>query len=182
MRLVILLLALTITFGCAEEKDRVNHLRQGYRLLDKNKFEEAETAFTKALEFGYDYNKAYIGLSLTKTRSFPEDSAAYHVQNFQEAIPLLDNAIEADPNNPYGYALRGEAKLYSYDYDGAIRDYEKLVTMAPTNPGGFFFLGKAKFESGDFQGAINTLSYAIGLDSTLSQSFLHAGASQRQPG
>lgn len=181
MKYLILFLSLSLLFiSCKEEKEDTpientpDYAWRGYNHLNNNRFVEAEKSFQNALEAGQDSSRTYIGLSLLKTRSIPEDSAEYYIANFEAAVPDLTKAIQLDPNNPYGYALRGEARLYSLDYIGAIEDFERLVLIAPKNPGSYFFLGEALFQKGDYRTAIDTLTRSIELDS-LKQAFVTRG-------
>ena len=46
---------------------------------------------------------------------------------YTEAIPLLDKAIDKDPNNIYALTNRGVDKSILEDYQGAIDDYTSII-------------------------------------------------------
>ena len=48
-----------------------------------------------------------------------------------EAIALLDEAIELNPDNPALYHERGRAKLLNGDKDGSMEDLKKELELNP---------------------------------------------------
>ena len=55
----------------------------------------------------------------------------YQKQNYNNAIDLLDQAIEMDENLGYAYFIRGEAKEYSNRFQEGIDDINKAIFLEP---------------------------------------------------
>jgi len=80
---------------------------------------------------------------------------------FLEAIPLLNKAIEKDPNNIYALINRGVDKSILEDYKGAIEDYSKVIELDSDNALAFLNRGNNKHRLEDYQGAIDDFDKAI---------------------
>lgn len=80
---------------------------------------------------------------------------------YLEAIPLLDKAIEKDPNNIYALINRGVDKSILEDYKGSIEDYTKVIEIDSDNALAFLNRGKNKKRLEDYQGAIEDFEKAI---------------------
>ena len=92
----------------------------------------------------------------------------------KEAIPILDQIIEADQDSSlaqaervrvsFPLAERGRAKLFSGDYQGAMADFSEMIRKWPADPEGFTCRAHARESAGDFQGAVDDYSSAISLN------------------
>lgn len=80
---------------------------------------------------------------------------------YEEAILLLDKAIEKDPENIYALFNRGVDKSILEDYKGAIYDYTKIIEIDSDNTLAFLNRGKNKTRLEDYQGAIDDFEKAI---------------------
>ena len=80
---------------------------------------------------------------------------------YEEAILLLDKAIEKDPENIYALINRGVDKSILEDYTGAINDYTKIIEIDSDNALAFLNRGKNKKRLEDYQGAIEDFEKAI---------------------
>jgi lipoprotein NlpI len=80
---------------------------------------------------------------------------------YEEAIPLLDKAIEKDPENIYALINRGVDKSILEDYEGAINDYTRIIETDSDNALAFLNRGKNKKRLEDYQGAIKDFEKAI---------------------
>jgi tetratricopeptide (TPR) repeat protein len=80
---------------------------------------------------------------------------------YEEAIPLLDKAIEKDPKNIYALINRGVDKSILGDYKGAIEDYSTIIKIDPDNTLAYLNRGKNKKRLDDFQGSIEDFEKAI---------------------
>ncbi|MCC5918634.1 MAG: tetratricopeptide repeat protein [Cryomorphaceae bacterium] len=83
------------------------------------------------------------------------------VGKYEEAIALLDKAIEKDPNNIYALINRGVDKSMLGDFQGAIEDYSIIIAFDPDNTLAYLNRGKNKKRLEDFQGAIEDFEKAI---------------------
>ena len=73
--------------------------------------------------------------------------------HFQEAVPLLEQAIALEPNLPIAYLQLGTALSSLKNYEKAIPVLRKAVEMRPDLTVPRYQLGSALFETGDFAGA-----------------------------
>ncbi|MDA3910537.1 MAG: hypothetical protein PF448_04175 [Bacteroidales bacterium] len=80
---------------------------------------------------------------------------------YKEAIPLLDKAIEKDPQNIYALINRGVDKSILEDYKGAIEDYSKIIEIDSANALAYLNRGKNKKRLEDYNGAIEDFEKAI---------------------
>jgi tetratricopeptide (TPR) repeat protein len=69
----------------------------------------------------------------------PEIDALLKEAKFMEAIPKLDAAITAAPQNDALYTKRGQAKLATELYSDALEDLDKATELNPKNADAFFF-------------------------------------------
>ena len=106
---------------------------------------------------------------LTFTSCDFKSSAEYNVEaqklesegRYKEALPLLDKAIEKDPENIYALINRGVDKSILEDYQGSINDYTRIIEIDPDNTLAFLNRGKNKKRLGNFQGAVKYFEQAI---------------------
>lgn len=80
---------------------------------------------------------------------------------YKEAIPLLDKAIEKDPENIYALINRGVDKSILEDYQGAIDDYNRIIEIDSANALAFLNRGKNKMRLDDHDDAIIDFEKAI---------------------
>ena len=80
---------------------------------------------------------------------------------YEEAIPLLDKAIEKDPENIYALINRGVDKSILGDFQSAIDDYTVVIEIDSDNALAFLNRGKNKKRLEDYQGAIEDFDKAI---------------------
>ena len=80
---------------------------------------------------------------------------------YEEAILLLDKAIQKDQNNIYALTNRGIDKSILEDYVGSMDDHSKIIEIDPDNTLAFFNRGIAKTNLNDYQGAIVDFEKAI---------------------
>jgi tetratricopeptide (TPR) repeat protein len=80
---------------------------------------------------------------------------------YEEAIVLLDKAIEKDPKNIYALLNRAVDKSMLEDYEGAISDYTKVLEIDSDNTLAYFNRGNNKQRLDDYNGAIIDYNAAI---------------------
>ena len=81
--------------------------------------------------------------------------------HFQQAVPLLEQAIALEPNLPIIYLQLGTALSSLKDYEKAIPVLRKAVEMRPDLTVPRYQLGSALFETGDFAGAAVQFESAV---------------------
>ncbi len=89
------------------------------------------------------------------------------LHNLDEAKELYDSALEYQPNEATGLALRGT--LYAFQGDGAraVRDAERSLHLAPRDPHRFFFqclAGSASLVAEDYPRALELIKSSLRLN------------------
>ena len=100
---------------------------QGNDAFRAKKYFDAFDLYTKALNACPSDNKALlisINMNLCYTEIFLERT--------NEAIDHATKAIELDPKNPKAYYRRGQAKVQSFDLEGAYSDYLQACKLDPS--------------------------------------------------
>jgi tetratricopeptide (TPR) repeat protein len=69
-----------------------------------------------------------------------------------------------DPRDAVAYNDRGNAKMAKGDFDGAIADFDRAISLDPKNAYAYVGRGHVRQTKGDLEGAIADLSKAIELD------------------
>lgn len=87
-----------------------------------------------------------------------------HQPNYRAGIALLDKAIEKEPNFWEAYLLAGEFYEYIYDYENAIKNYEKALSINPNHAATgstYFFLANAQYTVGDYASAMKNIDIYV---------------------
>jgi len=82
-------------------------------------------------------------------------------EQFQQAVPLLEQVIALEPNLPITYLQLGTALSSLKDYEKAVPVLRKAVEMRPDLTTPRYQLGSALFETGDFAGAVTQFEIAV---------------------
>jgi Flp pilus assembly protein TadD len=82
-----------------------------------------------------------------------------------EALPLLQEAVEHDPNDPIGrYALATALSQTGHDREAA-EEYRKACALNPNPPAAWFDrLALSQAQTGDLNGAVDNLRKSLALD------------------
>jgi tetratricopeptide (TPR) repeat protein len=88
--------------------------------------------------------------------------AAGFTENRQhlEAISVCDKLLDAFPDNPDVYFLRGINRYMQYEYEGAVDDFNKTLSLFPDYPEAYLYRAKARKANKDYMGAIRDYSKA----------------------
>jgi tetratricopeptide (TPR) repeat protein len=78
------------------------------------------------------------------------------LQNYDAAIPLLEEALAQDPGNLAARKRLGYAYLKEKQPNQAIQQFEEVLRREPGDPEGTYYLGMAYLESGKRAEAIDT--------------------------
>ena len=79
---------------------------------------------------------------------------------YEEAIVLLDKAVEKNPQNRYALMNRGVDKSMLEDYEGAIEDYSKIIEFDPDNTLAYLNRGRCKARLDNYIEAIEDFNKA----------------------
>ncbi|MDE0790545.1 MAG: M48 family metalloprotease [Woeseiaceae bacterium] len=100
--------------------------------------------------------------------------AFYRRSNLDRAIPLIDELIIDEPNNPYYLELKGQMLLENGQVVASLVPYGLMAKLAPDKPLLRSALAKAQVESGDpgqLEDALSNLLAATRSDPTLLESW-----------
>ena len=87
-------------------------------------------------------------------------SAAFLAGDYDTAIFLYTEVIEADPKAPFAYNGRGLAYYYKKDLTKALADFDQAIRLKPLSM--FYYnRGIARYDSGDDKSAIADLTRAL---------------------
>jgi len=118
-----------------------------------------------------DYNKAYeyinTAIEMDSTRyvyMFHKADILDHAGRIKEAIAVMDEYIQKEPRNYYGYKERGWIKDHSGDYDGALEDYTISLTLEPDYAYGYMLRGRLYNMKGESDKANSDFNNAIKKD------------------
>ena len=94
--------------------------------------------------------------------------ALAHLENSEQkadaALELAKKAVDTEPFAGEAILLAGQIRLQRQDWDGAIVEFERLLSFFPNNPMAHFHLARALVGKGELNKAIVSLQTAIGID------------------
>jgi tetratricopeptide (TPR) repeat protein len=142
---LLLIAAIAILFtGCKTPLEQ--HLDKGNSYFDKEKWDEAITEYTAAIEIDPGNAQAY-----------GNRGAAYAEKaKYEDSIPDYSKAIELDPQNAVLYYNRAIAYNYLGEYEKAIADCTTVIDeLELRNNWAYFQRGIAYFALGRYNDALN---------------------------
>ena len=93
----------------------------------------------------------------------------------EEAIKLIDEAIEKDNNDSNLYLSRGFFYSISNMYDKAIEDFNKSIELNKNNENAYFFIGFVKAKLGKYEESIEDFNEVIKLNPDNEEAYLSRG-------
>ncbi|MEW5910055.1 MAG: M48 family metalloprotease [Thermodesulfobacteriota bacterium] len=109
----------------------VKEMQTGEGLMAKQKYPEAQTSFSKALQ---EAPEDYAGLLMMAKCQLAQ-------KKNDEAKQYADRAKEAYPKEAQAFHLSGYANLRKKQYEAALQDFTGYETRLPGNPNSAFFKG-----------------------------------------
>ncbi len=105
---------------------------------------------------------------------------AFQTGNTDEAIRLLDTAIEIDPSSPTFYSNRGILLQQLHRLDAAVESYDKAIERVPDFVGAYCNRAAALNLLGRFDEAIESCDRAIALKPDQAEAHLNRGIALAQ--
>lgn len=105
--------------------------------------------------------------------------------------------IKKDPTNKENYLFRATARNQKGDYDGAIADYEKVITLDPENKSSYIRELASIYNNrgydkeigvymnqkvADYEGAINDYTKAVEIDSSYQGAYINRANAKKEKG
>ncbi len=100
----------------------------------------------------------------------------YRHSDLRNALAQIDSLIQAQPNNPYFYELKGQALVESGNGREALAPLRRAISLAPDPTLIHVLLGQALLATNDNQladDAVNNLRAAVQADSEIPDAFDH---------
>jgi ribosomal protein S12 methylthiotransferase accessory factor len=146
---------------------------QAASLLGKGRLQEALRGFQEALDRGPD----------------PEDLSSIHfylghclkeLEQWEEAVRHLEEALEADPRSYEAWNLLGYCRFRLGCHHEAIQAFLKALEIRPRSAVDLANIGRNLWELGDLEGARRWYQRALALDPTLVFAKEHLARIKRQ--
>lgn len=134
---------------------------QGDAFIEFRRYEEALTAYEKAIEVAPFFNRhAYNG----------KGNALYKLERYEEAIDLYDRVIQEMPKWVYSHKQKGDA-LYNLErYEEALAVYEQAISLNDPDASIHTKKGNTLYHLNRYQEALTAYELAIKLGLELSKS------------
>lgn len=151
------------------------YILQGAALYNLEKPQEAEAAYSKAVELAPDAALPLIHRGGFYTRE----------EEYEAAVADFDEALKRDPADQAVRFGRGFASCLARDYDSAIKDFNAALAGHPDWAKSsivleaFYNRGALRLERKSFRGAIRDFDRAIQLDPEYAESYLSRGLAYR---
>jgi tetratricopeptide (TPR) repeat protein len=114
-------------------------------------------------------------------RLYSRGLVEFHAQRYAAALQLFDQAVAADPDDPYALYYRGVTLARQGDYAGAIRDLREVLAKAPIKQA-TLELGIAMVQSEQYAAAIPWLEQAQRVPALEARASLFLGIAQLRLG
>ncbi len=128
-----------------------------------------------------DYSKA-ISENPNNQSPYLARAIAYRkLGNIQGAIQDCETAIKLNDRDSECYLVRGEVQFYAQNYDEAVNDFTKSLSLrhdAIT----MYFRSMAKRRKGDYQGAISDQAKALEMRPRLADDYINRGYAKSNTG
>ena len=92
-----------------------------------------------------------------------------------DALPVIEAALTAAPDNAALYKLRGDAAFYAKDYAAAVKDYSMSIHLRPANAVPFNNRGYASFKLGEHERALADYAAALMIDDSYALAYSNRG-------
>jgi len=158
----------------AETYNEKDFYYSAYNLYKENKYENAITDFTKAVELKPSYAQAYFyrGEAYSKLKEnakahddFVRSAEIYQFQkNYNLAITAYNRAIEMDGKSIAAHLGRGNTYLIKGEPRAAINDFDSVKKYDKHNARAYFGLGEARFKQGNYKKAVKHFKDAKSLE------------------
>jgi Mlc titration factor MtfA (ptsG expression regulator)/regulator of sirC expression with transglutaminase-like and TPR domain len=126
---------------------------EGVHLTSEGWYEEANEAFTRAIEADPDDAEAY----------FERGANSLLLDEWEQSLADAEAGLRLDPEDPAGFVLRGSARVLLGEWNEGLADLKQGIDQHET-PFGRWCMGLAYLELDDPRRALQQLDIAINLD------------------
>lgn len=122
---------------------------------------DAADVWRKALQVNARFSPAYLGLGTVATKK----------GDYQEAVPLLREAIELDPAVEQAYRLLVDALLHQDQAEEALTVARQYTSRFPRSADSHYRVGRGHSELGQYKEAKQSGEEAVRLDPNFTQAY-----------
>lgn len=149
----------------ANQKTVWDYLREGNRLYDEKKFNQAVEAYTKAIELNPEYATSYNNRGFTYK----------NLKEFDKALADLNRAIDLNPDYVNAYYNLGNTYKALGDYDKALADYSRAIELNPDYVNAYNNRGFTYNNLKEYDKALADLNRAIELNPDFVEAYNNRG-------
>jgi class 3 adenylate cyclase/TolB-like protein/Tfp pilus assembly protein PilF len=128
---------------------------------------QARSLFERAIELDPSYAPAYVGLGTANHYSVVQGWTPDASGTLSRAEALARKAISLDDQNPNAHALLGRALVYFGDYDRAVDELKRAVSLNPSDADAQSGLMDVLLWAGDIPGSISAGEFLSRVQPTL---------------
>lgn len=175
--------------------------KQGETFLDLKRYQEALTAYKKALKIRPDYLEAWAGQgdALFHLKQSKEALDAYdkaiqiqpdyleawrgrgyaltQLQRFEEAVDSFNKALEIQSEDPESWKGQGDVLISLKRYEEAVKSYDQAVKFQSKDEQAWYKRGWALHNLQKYTDAVSSFDKALELKSDYAQAWYHRGNS-----
>ncbi|MHA1560135.1 MAG: adenylate/guanylate cyclase domain-containing protein [Alphaproteobacteria bacterium] len=136
-------------------------------------FDRAKAQLGRAIELDPDYAEAIAGLGFAHMFDFHSRWSDGADKALQKAIEYAEQAIIADPVEPFGHLVASRAAMYGGNLERATAEAGTALAINPNYALGYYTLGCIQIYSGQPLAGIPQLEKAMVLDPVFGHQYLH---------
>lgn len=152
--------------GAPVEFDNLAGAHHGFDVFDDNEY--ARDAVQDTLDFIAEYLTGPVGDAFAETAPWRADqqfliqaTAAYNAEQWAEAVPLFERAVEINPNQPMVHAQLANCYYYVGRFDDAKARWVRVAQSPVWKPTAFYNAAACAALAGNTDEAIDYLSQSI---------------------
>ncbi len=184
-----------------DDKDASSYAWRGDTYFYQEQYDQALSDYNQALALESDFSSVYFFLldTLIEQEKYdealeranqlidvvsPEDDSILQAEayakraslflikeDYKQALPDLDRAIELYSEDPWSYGWRGVIHLDNEDYEAALVDLSRAIELDPEWTAPYIWRAEVNFELDEFVDAVQDATVAIEQDSTFAEAY-----------
>jgi tetratricopeptide (TPR) repeat protein len=145
------------TLVVLENQDAELAYNRGIENFSNKAYQEAIQAFTEAIKFKPDFNKAF----------FNRGNVYFEMQQYKDAVEDFKKVTELDSNDVQAWYLKGRSNQLLGKQDEAFDDFSKAIDKGSKDAKAYYFRGQIHFLKDNFDGALDDFTNAIAIDNNM---------------
>lgn len=149
--------------GARPQENGEQEFLRGVSYEKSGMYEEAMSAYVRALGINPGYMEAHVNLGLVY----------YRLGKYSKAVDAYKNALRINPSVPSVYNKLGAAYVILGEYQLALDAFKHSIEIDPRSPDTHFNLGVASILAGDMNGALKQYIVLKELDKNRAEKLLN---------